>query len=659
VKKKQLKTTASTREAAAELLDPRSLSEFVFANVVDAILLWDEAGTMLGGGGATQAIFGYENQELVGRPVELLLPGGLRDRFRSEAGKAVSTTAFELGRPVQVSARRRDGSDSPLEMVARTDSFRGIPVTVAVLREIRGRAPIEDTEQRSSSIRVLMEHLSDAVWVQRADRLVFVNRQLVEMLDYRSSEELLGCRALELIHPRDRKEASARLGEVSATGRPAPLFEEHLLQKDGSSVTAEILAVPILFDGLRSVAGFARDLSERHLLQARLASSDRMASVGRLAAGVAHGINNPLAYVMGNLEFIREELADLKSLATKTAPTEELGARIDDLNDGIEQALEGAGRVRDIVLDLSTFSRSEEVIGTPIDLCPVLDSAINLTWNEIRHCARLVKDFAPVPPVLADESRLAHVFVNLLANAAHSIPEGKAMQNEIRVATGTDQRGRVVVEVRDSGEGIPPEQLPHIFEPFFTTKPVGMGTGLGLSVAHGIVLSLGGELEVESTLGEGSTFRVVLPARKWEPASTRRPGALRTASRRTRVMVVDDEPRMINTMRRMLSPEYEITTAASGREAIARLRSGDRPEVLLCDLMMPEATGMDLYEELADHHPGMEERMIFVTGGAFTPRAERFLSEVPNRHLIKPFSREKLHSLMKDFLSTRQSDRTG
>jgi two-component system, NtrC family, sensor kinase len=224
--------------------------------------------------------------------------------------------------------------------------------------------------------------------------------------------------------------------------------------------------------------------------------------VGTLAAGVAHEINNPLAFVLSNLSFLKEEC----QLLARDIPRE----RLREMEDVLRETRQGAERVRHIVRDLRTLSRDEGEHLSEVDVCEVIESSLGLVRNELRHRARVVKDLEPVPKVRASEGRLGQVLLNLLINALHALPSGMPNQNEVRVRVRA-LSGQVVIEVRDTGCGISPEVRDRIFDPFFTTKPVGMGTGLGLSICHGIVTSLGGEISVESELGRGSTFRIALP----------------------------------------------------------------------------------------------------------------------------------------------------
>ncbi|MBC8069190.1 MAG: response regulator, partial [Deltaproteobacteria bacterium] len=247
-----------------------------------------------------------------------------------------------------------------------------------------------------------------------------------------------------------------------------------------------------------------RDITLERAAHEQLMVSDRMASVGLLAAGVAHEINNPLSAVIANLDLLHETLVE-------AAPAPEQ-IQWSEVREQLSDAREAADRVRRIVKDLKVLSRSEEAKTVRVDVRELLDAALRMAWNEIRHRASVTRDYQPVPVVLANPSRLGQVFLNLVVNAAQAIRPGGADSNVIGVSTHTAEDGRAVIEVRDSGGGIPPEVLQRIFTPFFTTKPAGVGTGLGLSICHRIVTQLGGEIVIDSEVGLGSTFRVLLPS---------------------------------------------------------------------------------------------------------------------------------------------------
>jgi CheY-like chemotaxis protein len=207
----------------------------------------------------------------------------------------------------------------------------------------------------------------------------------------------------------------------------------------------------------------------------------------------------------------------------------------------------------------------------------------------------------------------------------------------------------VVTEVHDSGSGIPQENLSRIFDAFFTTKPVGVGTGLGLSICHRIISGLGGTLEVASEVGKGSVFRVVLPPAKAACLPARQVSVpVPVRSRRGRVLVVDDEPMIATAIGRTLAFDHEVVVSADAADALERILGGERFDVVLCDLMMPQMTGMDLHSALSTHAPDQAERMVFLSGGAFTAAARAFLDEVPNQRLEKPFDTRQLSALVNE-----------
>ena len=503
----------------------------------------------------------------------------------------------------------------------------------------RSRA-ISELRHSESRFRMLIEGSPDAIFVHSRGVLLYVNPAAVTMLGYELRLELVARPVADIVHADSLATTWVEVRNLVERGVTAGARPCRFVRRDGKIVQSEIVGIPVSLDDHPAVATVARDLTERNQMQARLLFSDRMASVGTLAAGVAHEINNPLAYITANLGFAAEELARMQT----SAPLREIRQAIDEARDGAE-------RVRVIVRDLKTFSRADEQESRLADVKRVLESAINMSFNEIRHRAQLVREFADVPPVFANEGRLGQVFLNLLVNAAQSIPEGAAATHEIGVVLRVNDAKEIVVEVRDTGSGIALEHIPRLFDPFFTTKPVGVGTGLGLAVCHGIVSSLGGEIEVQSELGKGSTFRVRLPAappKTIEPPAV--PAPIVTSERRARVLVLDDEPLVCSSIRRMLHREHDVTTATDAREALLWLRRGDVFDVIFCDLMMPEMTGMDFHAELQRSHPKIAEDVVFFTGGAFTPRAKAFLDAVPNARLDKPPVAQNIRALIRERL---------
>jgi signal transduction histidine kinase len=383
------------------------------------------------------------------------------------------------------------------------------------------------------------------------------------------------------------------------------------------------------------------DTSESKNMEAKLYVSEKLASLGTLAAGIGHEINNPLAYAKLNLELIQKSLRE-------GAPTEELCQRI-------SKAQEGLDKVQSIVKDLKVFSRSDDVPeSSAVNLNLILDGALEMATNEIRHRALIAKSYKATPLVQGHHVKLGQVFLNLIVNAAQAIPEGRANENLIKLSTFEDKDGWVVAQITDTGSGISSENIKKIFDPFYTTKPVGMGTGLGLSICHGILTSLGGDIQVESRLGEGSTFTIKLPKAKdpkvelqaaVEMAFSPRPVA------RAKILVIDDEEHLIEAICQFLGEDFDVVATKSGVSAIDLLKPENKFDLILCDIMLPDGTGMDIYEVTKQKTPGLEKKIIFMSGGTFTPRATKFLENIENLRLNKPFKSGELINIIKSSLS--------
>jgi PAS domain S-box-containing protein len=485
---------------------------------------------------------------------------------------------------------------------------------------------------------MVVEGAPDGVAILNGPRIRFLNPRAARMLGLPDSEAGKGRMITDFLHSDDVETANQRIRQLFETGKrhrePAEYRSRSL---DGEELLVEISAIPIEIGGERAVLAFARDVTERKAIQTRLAEAERLTALGVLSAGVAHEINNPLAYVLLNLEYLRRELPKL------VANPE----RVEDLMVRVRDACHGAERVATIVRDLRTFARGDDSVRGPIDLRDAVEAAINIAGNTLTHRAAIVRDYADTPLVEGNPNRLEQVFLNLLLNAAQAMPNGDPARDEIRVRL-RGEAGFAIAEVEDTGEGVPEAILDRIFEPFFTTKPVGVGTGLGLPICRSIVATHHGTIEVESKPLHGTTFRIRLPA---SPAT--RPLQREASSRapmsdapRGRVLIIDDEVGVGNTLRLVLQGEHDIQLATGAEEALQLIAATDF-DAIICDLMMPIMTGMDLHETVRRTYPGLEQRMVFMTGGTLVPQSADFLATLKYPLLEKPFDIGQLRGILR------------
>lgn len=389
-----------------------------------------------------------------------------------------------------------------------------------------------------------------------------------------------------------------------------------------------------------AVAERGRDRVNQELEQLQTA---RFASLGMLAGGIGHEINNPLTYVIGNLDYLRDVLAERRETSD---PAQE------QLRELIDKSLEGAERIRVIVRDFGRFAQiAEDDPRERTIVREVVEEALAAVHGEIRHRAKLVVEYREEPVILTSRSRLLQVLVNLLINAAHSFGDGAVAENKIRVSVAPVGVSEVKIEIADTGEGISESNLPRIFDPFFTTKPKGEGTGLGLSICRELVSKLGGKIAVESFPGKGTKFSLTLPRGEGASeklASARTPVA--TGDRRPlRILIVDDELWVAQSLQRKLE-DADTMIATGGQEALDLLDSDSAFDIIFCDLMMPTISGMDVYDAIEVRSSELASRFVFITGGAFTERARKFVELASNPCIEKPFD----SAVLKRLISNRE-----
>jgi two-component system cell cycle sensor histidine kinase/response regulator CckA len=552
---------------------------------------------------------------------------------------------------VDLDLLRQDGTRLAVRIARTATKLGGQRATVGVVFDSAERHQAERALVTSEALyRRVIEAAPEPVLIAGPNGPVYANPAALRLVGMDRVEQLREPGVERAIHLDDLpllKESARALKEARSEIQS---IEIRLHREDGNTVHVEVLSMLTEWDGQPAILFLGRELSGRRELQAQLIQADRLAAVGTLAAGVAHEINNPLAYVLLNLQYLLRELPQLTAS----------GERLEQLLDRLKEAQHGAERVSTIVRDLREFSSTDQEQIAAVDLRLVVAAAIKVAGGQIATRARLVESYEDVPTVRGNAAKLEQVFLNLLTNASQALPPGRPEHHEIRVALRADGPGRVTVEISDTGTGIPPELLDRVFDPFFTTKPAGVGTGLGLPICHNIVGSLGGEISVQSELGKGTSFRVSLRVMRAEPVSyhaTPTPFAAVSPvpGRRGQVLVVDDELAVANMLSRLLSDEHDVEVRTTGQEALELLLGDRHFDVVMCDLLMPGMSGMALYEQLGAARPGLEQRLVFMTGGAFTQRAAEFLNTVDNPRVEKPFDVRKVRRLVRELARERSA----
>jgi PAS domain S-box-containing protein len=365
------------------------------------------------------------------------------------------------------------------------------------LREVA--ESIEALQAARDELRNVLDHLPDFVFVHASNRFLWANRAFVTALGYERFADLEGVVVEDTLAPGSRA-AIEQHGPPRPGVGDAPLAELVILTRDGQEKIVE--AAPprsVVYDGKPARLVVGRDVTDGVRLRERLLVADRLGSIGLLAEGVAHEVNDPLAEVAANIELAAREVAGLADRAPLSKHV-------------LSVALEGVERIRVIVRELLMLSRADDDAAVdPIDVRAVVESTLALAAPEIDRTARLVESYGPAPLVVASEARLAQVLLNLVRNALEAMRSRPFSENALTVKVGRAGDGRLSIEVADTGSGIPEAALSRVFEPFFTTKPAGEGTGLGLAIVQRLVVELGGEVSVASTEGRGTTFRVLLP----------------------------------------------------------------------------------------------------------------------------------------------------
>jgi len=585
----------------------------------DAIEVTDRAARVIYVNRAWQRIFGYSSADALGRYASELIREKARPAHESAFYRFTETrvTAGEPWLGVLTSSTRagaphlNEVTVSPFE--AGEAAFRG---NFVVRRDVAHRAE-RDAALLSAhtEFRGVLAAIPDGVTVLRAGLVYYANPAFLKIIGG-DNAGVVGLPFVDLVVESDREAFQTR-------DASDPVVVRMRSEEWGSRLVEVSAAGSISFEGKPAVILIARDITERRLAEEQLARAERLAALGELAAGVAHELNNPMAYVVLNLELLRAHFERRGDLS---------------MRDPVNEALDGVRRMREIAIELRAFSRPDGP-GAPeaVDVKRAIGSALNIAQNQLRHRAQVRRELEEGLSVTAREGQLVQVLVNLLVNAAQAIPDGDGTNHGIVVRSRATPNGRVEISVSDTGPGIPAEILPHLFHPFATTKARGQGSGLGLAISRRIVERFKGEIRAANLPDRGAVVTFDLPAAGPAPVPTTvRPPEEPRRERGLKVLVVDDEPAIGRALRRVLAA-HVLTVITDGYEAIELLHR-EFFDVIVCDLMMPGLSGHKLFETVCETTPDLRSRFVFISGGAVSSEAAIFLETCGCPVLAKPFS---------------------
>jgi len=498
-------------------------------NANDLIQSVDQNGTFLYVNRAWKETMGYSDQEIAGLKVFDVISPGCRDHCALMFQEILSGKTIPR---VDVQFTAKGGKVVELEGSINASSVAGKPlVTRGIFRDITERKAMErELQQSEDRYRKLFENAPEAILVQSGGRYIYVNNQACALFGVESPDQLVGREVAATIHPDYREMIEQRIRQILDTGLASPLRESKILRHDGSVIDVEAAGTNITFQGKPATQVIIRDITERkraeqeraewnqilekkveektrHLkeAQAKLIQSEKMASLGEVISGAAHELNNPLAGILGAIQMLR-----------RSALSQPIGVELMEGIDVLEDVESAALRCQNIVEDLIRFSTQARCNFSPMDINQVLKDTLDIMEEQFAEMGITVNcSIDPeLPAIEGDFVKLLEVFVNLLRNAKSALPDGGTLDIATSLVKEYAAPPQVVISIRDSGCGIPAQNLGKIFDPFFTTKPVGKGPGLGLTVSYGIIKRHCGDIDVCSAAGKGTRVTVTLPLRQ-------------------------------------------------------------------------------------------------------------------------------------------------
>lgn len=489
----------------------------------------------------------------------------------------------------------------------------------------------------------LLEASPLLICVIHKSQCIYANQALADLLGYKNTYELELMPIDDIFSLEDIDTYLQHEEKMLAKGHTRTIDRIHLQKQDGKTFSAKIKITPVNFNDKDATLIIGYDRTEEDTLKVHMMQMDRMVAIGTLAAGVGHEINNPLTFVAGNISTIVDDLRKIDKSLKNSLILTPIQNVIEEAIEALGEAQLGATRIRDIVTDLSNLSREPLDIKKVVDPNQMIESAVKLASNEIRHRATLIQDIKPIKCLRGNKVKLSQVILNLLVNAAHAIPKEKKDAKIYLRAFMIDEQIRI--EIQDTGSGIDPAIANTIFEPFVTTKAMGVGTGLGLAISRQIIDDHQGTIEFETEVGKGTTFYINLPSIDDAYQTSTKFKAI-TKKTNLNIMLIDDEEMILRSLKRQLR-EHRITTHVDAHDAIDELRHSDENyDLILCDLMMPQLSGPDFYRKLQTFSPKLTKRVVFITGGVFSNDVRQFVDSLIHPPLIKPIDSKALDEVI-------------
>ena len=576
-----------------------------------------------------------ETDPLWERGRRLALSFGLKacwsEPIKSEKDKILGTFAIYSYEP-------RSPSHAEIEVI---ESIANLAATI--IQKNIAEKTLRESEEK---YRLLFENANDAIFVVQDQSIKFPNPRTLELAGY-SAEELAKVPFDDLLHPEDKALVVDRHIRRLAGEEDLPTtYSFRVINKIGDEVLIELSAVPITWEGRKATLNFVRDITQQKKIETQLQEAQRMEAIGTLAGGIAHDFNNILGIVLGYAELAMDDVPEWNPA------WHNLG-----------EIRKASLRAKDVVRQLLSFARKSEIMKKPTNLIPVVKESLNLLRSSIPRSIEIRQNIPEdVDSILADPTQMNQVLINLCTNAHHAMPEGGVLEASLKnveldedaAAKYPDLKpGRYVnLTVSDTGQGINPELKDRIFDPYFTTKEIGKGTGMGLSVVHGIVKSHKGAISVDSDIGHGTTFSLFFPVVKEEAVSEPEMDE-KLPEGNERILLVDDEESIIYVGRlRLERLGYKVEARMNPVEALEIFRADpDRFDLVITDMTMPQMNGDQLVKEVLKIHPDMPT--ILCTGFSERIDEEKAKSIGIRKYIEKPINSSKLAKIVRKVLDEK------